>query len=545
MEGGQKILGGGSMSLPTAMSSLRTRRMLTWFVPAVGLALYLILVPPVPDFAAQATRAAIFSRLGSVTWWPGWYGGLELPTYSVVAPALMSYIGVAATGALAATICMWAGHQLLRESSRPRAGSIVFAATVLLNLFGGRITFLVGLAAATLAVLALVRRHPLLAAAATVVSVLGSPLAGLFTGICAAAVLFTDPSRRREALAVGVATAGSLGTLALLFHNPGVMGSPPEQMMLALSGILLVLIACREPVIRVGALIVAVGLVLCLLVPNSVGLNLTRMVWLLAAPLIVAYGHRPDKHVVALTGLALLFPVVDVTWQLVEAESPSASASYYTPLLHQLHARLDGTGQRVEVVEPQSKGASRFVAQSIPVARGWERQADVADNPIFYQEGALTPASYRTWLDQLAVAYVAVPNARLDFASVDEAKLIARGLPYLHLVWSNADWKLYAVTDPAPLVRNAQLVSLSGNQLRLQVPHRGLVPIQIRWSDHLAVLDGTVPVQLGVRAHGCLSQNGQWTLLHARQPGTYVLTSDFDVLPSSHQRGGVCPTPES
>jgi len=533
------------VSLPTAMSSLRTRRMLTWFLPVVGLALYLILVPPVPDFAAQATRAAVFAKLGSVTWWPGWYGGVELPTYSVVAPALMSYIGVASTGAFAAAVSMWAGHELLKGSSRPRAGSVVFAATVLLNLFGGRITFLVGLAGGTLAVLALVHRHPWLAAAASLVSVLGSPLAGLFTGICAAAVLLTDRTRRREAMGVGVATGVSLGALALLFDSPGVMGAPVAQMTLAMTGLVLVYIACREPVIRAGVVIVGVGLVICLVVPNSVGLNLTRMVWLLAAPLIVAYGHRPDKHVVALTGLALLFPMFDVTWQVVEAESPSASQSYYTPLLHQLHERMDGTGQRVEVVEPQTKGASRFVAESIPVARGWERQADVADNPIFYQEGALDAASYRTWLDQLAVAYVAVPHAKLDFASVDEADLIAGGLPYLHLVWSNADWKLYAVDDPAPLVRDAQLISLAGNQVRIQVPHRGLVPIQIRWSNHLAVLDGTVPVSLGVRAHGCLSENGQWTMLHARRPGTYVLTSDFDVIPNSNERGGVCRTPGS
>ncbi|MFZ2014513.1 MAG: hypothetical protein WAV00_11870 [Nocardioides sp.] len=542
------------MSLPTAISSLRTRRMLTWFVPAVGLVLYLILVPPVPDFAAQATRAAIFSRLGSVTWWPGWYGGLELPTYSVIAPAIMSFLGrlvgssgngVALTGAIAAAICMWAGHQLLKDSARPRAGSIVFAATVLLNLFGGRITFLVGLAAASLAVLAMARRHPWLGAVATVLSVLGSPLAGLFAGICAAAVLLTDRSRRREALFVGGAAGLSLGALAVLFHSPGVMGFPVGQMLLAMTGLVFVLIACREPVIRAGAIIVAIGLVVCLVVPNSVGLNLTRMVWLLAAPVIVAYGHRPAKHVVALTALALVFPVVDVTWQLAEADSPSASPSYYTPLLDQLHSRLDGTGQRVEVVEPQTKGAARYVGESLAVARGWERQADVADNPIFYDKDALTADSYRAWLDSLAVAYVAVPSAKLDFASVDEAQLIAGGLPYLHQVWSNADWKLYAVQNPAPLVRNAQLISVSGNQVRLQVAHRGLVPMQIRWSDHLAVLDGTVPVSLGVRAHGCLSQDGQWTLLHARRPGTYVLTSDFDVIPGGPQRGGVCRQPES
>jgi hypothetical protein len=536
------------VSLQTTISSLRTRRMLTWFVPAVGLALYLILVPQVPDFAAQATRAAVFQRLGSISWWPGWYGGMELPTYSVLAPALMAKIGVATTGAVASAICMWVGHQLLRGSARPRAASVAFAGTVLLNLFGGRITFLVGLAAAMLAVYALVHRHPWLAGLATVVSVLGSPLAGLFTGIVAAAVLVSDRTRRPQALVVGGATVVSLGALALLFRSPGVMGSPPAQILFALLGIVLVIIACRERTIRAGAVIVAVGLLVCLVVPNSVGLNLTRMVWLLAAPLIVGFGHRPDKHVLALTGLALVFPAVDVTWQLAEASSPSASQSYYQPLLAQLGQRLDSgdrLGQRVEVVEPQTKGGARYVGETTPVARGWERQSDVVDNPIFYDKGALDPASYRKWLDQLAVAYVAVPSTKLDFASVDEAKLIATGLPYLHLVWSNSDWKLYRVDNPAPLVRGAQIISMSGNQLRMQVSRPGLVPIQIRWSSHLAVLDGTLPVSLGVRAHGCLSQNGQWTLLHARRAGTFVLTSDFDVLPDRHQRGGVCRNPGS
>jgi hypothetical protein len=544
------------LSLQSTISSLRTRRMLTWFVPAVGLALYLILVPQVPDFAAQATRAAIFDRLGSVTWWPGWYGGMELPTYSVLAPGIMATIGhavgssdagVAITGAIASAISMWVSHQLLKGSARPRAASVAFAGTVLLNLFGGRITFLVGLAAAMLAVYALMHRHPWLAGLATVVSVLGSPLAGLFTGIVAAAVLLSDRSRRPQALVVGGATALSLGALALMFRSPGVMGSPPAQILFALLGIVLVLIACRnEPTIRTGALIVAVGLLVCLVVPNSVGLNLTRMVWLLAAPLIVGYGHRPDKHVLALTGLALVFPAVDVTWQLAEADSPSASASYYQPLLAQLGQRLDSgdrVGQRVEVVEPQTKGAARYVGESTPVARGWERQADVVDNPIFYKDGLLNASSYRAWLDQLAVAYVAVPSTKLDFASVDEARLIATGLPYLHLVWSNSDWKLYRVDDPAPLVQGAQIISMSGNQLRMQVTHPGLVPIQIRWSSHLAVLDGTLPVSLGVRARGCLSENGDWTMLHARRAGTYVLTSDFDVLPDRQQRGGVCPNP--
>ena len=71
----------------------------------------------------------------------------------------------------------------------------------------------------------------------------------------------------------------------------------------------------------------------------------------------------------------------------------------------------------------------------------------------------------------------------------------------------------------------------------------GRVPLQIRWSNHLAVLDGSQPVSAGLRARGCLSQADQWTVLHARKMGTYVLTSDFDLIPSSTHRGGVCRTP--
>jgi hypothetical protein len=272
------------------------------------------------------------------------------------------------------------------------------------------------------------------------------------------------------------------------------------------------------------------------------------MVWLLAAPLIVGYGHRPDKYVVAFAGLALIFPVADLSWQLAQADSPAAKGAYYQPLLRQLDERMYSgatVGQRVELVEPQTKGGAWHVGESIPLARGWERQIDRVDNPIFYENGALTATSYRQWLNQLAVGYVAVPNATLDFASVDEGALIKNGLPYLAEVWHNQDWKLYRVLESAPLARNAQVVSVNGNQVRLQVAHPGPVPIQIRWSNHLVVLDGTQPVSSGVRAHGCLSQNGQWTLLHARAAGSYVLTSDVDLLPDGAQRGGVCRSPDS
>ena len=47
------------------------------------------------------------------------------------------------------------------------------------------------------------------------------------------------------------------------------------------------------------------------------------------------------------------------------------------------------------------------------------------------------------------VAYVALPDVRLDEAGQAEGALIARGLPYLREVWRSAHWRLYALDAPS------------------------------------------------------------------------------------------------
>src|SRR4029077_12882274 len=133
--------------------------------------------------------------------------------------------------------------------------------------------------------------------------------------------------------------------------------------------------------------------------------------------------------------------LVGVAGHLAKAGAPSAQGAYYQPLLAQLHERLSGSdvGQRVEVVEPQTKGAARYVGESMPVARGWERQADIVDNPIFYDDGALTPASYRKWLGELAVSYVALPATRPHFASGRGAEQVPTRPPLPHPEGENDD----------------------------------------------------------------------------------------------------------
>ena len=101
------------------------------------------------------------------------------------------------------------------------------------------------------------------------------------------------------------------------------------------------------------------------------------------------------------------------------------------------------------------------MAPRFPLARGWERQLDIKYNSLFYDH-TLTPATYDAWLHKLAVRFVAVSDADLDYSAHEETALIDRGLPYLKLVFESRDWHVYAVQDPAPIAQGRSLPALVG-----------------------------------------------------------------------------------
>ncbi len=62
-----------------------------------------------------------------------------------------------------------------------------------------------------------------------------------------------------------------------------------------------------------------------------------------------------------------------------------------------------------------------------PLARGWYRQLDIAQNPLFYEE-PLEPSAYRAWLDSLGVRWVLLPNTQLGRIGEErEAELLRSG----------------------------------------------------------------------------------------------------------------------
>ena len=142
-------------------------------------------------------------------------------------------------------------------------------------------------------------------------------------------------------------------------------------------------------------------------------------------------GHKVRVTIVDRDNYHLFVPLLYWQW-LAPVRSvirggggPSSELSYHQPLLDELArlTRSDGPF-RVEVPFTANHWETRYVAPRFPLARGWERQLDVKLNGLFYHDGALTPASYRAWLDRLAVRYVALPGVKLDPSGAREGALV-------------------------------------------------------------------------------------------------------------------------
>ncbi|MDP8968534.1 MAG: hypothetical protein M3N04_08035, partial [Actinomycetota bacterium] len=161
---------------------------------------------------------------------------------------------------------------------------------------------------------------------------------------------------------------------------------------------------------------------------------------------------------------------------------PSLQASYYAPLLDYLRSRPARGAFRVEIPFTENHWEARHVAPAIALARGWERQLDRRHSALFY-DGSLDAATYRAWLDERAVAYVAVPDVPLDHAGRDEARLVEGGLPYLREVWRDEHWRVFAVRAPKPLAAGAT-ATLTDDGMTLRATRPGDVLVRVhhtRW----------------------------------------------------------------
>jgi hypothetical protein len=471
-------------------------------------AAYLLAAPMGRDLAAQMAHAQLAEQHWPVLLDLRWYGGFDPLGYSVLSPPVMALLGVRLTTALAYVVSVVLFAALLKHTSVPRpiVGGIAAALCFSGNLVVTRTTFALGLAVALGAVLTLVSGRPRIAAVLSVLAALTSPVDGLFLGVAGGALFLSG--RRREGVILGV--SGLVPTIAvgLAFGNGGYQTFGAKQ---ALTGFLVCLavagLCWRRPVVRWGSLLSAGMVAGAYLIPTPVGTTATRLPELFAAPITVAVAVVPLVALIAATAaMVLVLPPVSIT-EVLQRGDPALSRKFYTPLLEQLHARQ--VVGPIEVVSTLRRGEAAAVAPTVPIARGWSRQVDTGNSPVFY-DGTLNADTYRKWLDDNAISYVAISPGPYDWASSDEATLVRHGLPYLQAVWSDPTWTLYAVTNPKPVISApGQVTARDAVSLTVSLPKPGEYLIRVRWSRYLSASSGCVrPAE------------GGWSTVVVEQPGT-------------------------
>jgi hypothetical protein len=132
----------------------------------------------------------------------------------------------------------------------------------------------------------------------------------------------------------------------------------------------------------------------------------------------------------------------------------------------------------------------------VALARGWERQLDMANNAVFYRPGALSASSYRAWLIDNGVRMVALPDAPLDYAGAAEASLVEGGVPGLQPVWRNEHWRVYRVVGSSGIVAAPnRLVAQDNGRVVIGAAGAGPVLVRVRYSPNWTVIEGVACVE--------------------------------------------------
>jgi hypothetical protein len=482
------------------------------------------------DYSAQIYRIDSFRAHGFALWDFQWYGGNWSVNYSVLFPALASAVGVVAVTVLSAAGAALAFDRLaVGHFGRPgRVASIVFAVGIVVPASIGQLPFLTGAAFGLWACWGLARRRWVVACGFALAAALCSPLAGAFVAMAVAAwalTRFRAGQRDRQLLSAAVmmtAAAGPVAVAAVLFPGPGAMPYPFIDFVwdLAVAAGLWLAAGRQEPVLRTGLVLYAAAAALAVTVPSPIGGNIGRLEDAFALPLAVALLLPRWTVLLPLASVPLILSQWGPAWGVMSgaaASMPSTHRSYFAPLDNALkqYSASQPAG-RVEVVPTEYHWEAAYVAPVMPLARGWERQLDVADNPVFYRPHALDAGTYRSWLLDDGVTFVALPDAPLDSAGQAEGRLIESGLvPGLDLVWKSTHWRLYSVAGSQGIVAGpAQLVRATDGQVVVAAEAPGPILIRIRYSSDWVLSAGAGCIQRG---------DGSWISVNAYRAELFKL----------------------
>ena len=405
------------------------------------------------DWAAQVYRADEVARWGFILWDPGWYGGVYPLNYSLAYPLMAAYLGlwlVAAASAVGATYCF--DRLVTREIGRRPAGSWYFALSTVVEVAIGQLPTLTAEAMALGSVLCLAGYQrasspevtggsaPLAGNPARwcppwarlsaglvlgIMAALTSPVVGAFLALTLFAwgVAEVGRSSRRTVgvfLLASLLTIASTAALPLVFPGAGYFpfGLVDFLVVLAICALLASPLLQASRPVRVGALIYGAVSIVLFIFPTQMGDNDIRFAAYIGVPLVVCYlprlvkslevlqvrgqPRRPHTRPIGRTNAVILASALTAGlvfwhWSPVAealggpANGPSSTPGFYKPLISEIALLSSGRPVRVEVPPTDHHWESAYVAPVFPLARGWERQIDIAYNPLFYAPEAAEP----------------------------------------------------------------------------------------------------------------------------------------------------------
>ncbi|MCX5090940.1 MFS transporter [Streptomyces sp. NBC_00365] len=531
------------------------------------------------DLAAQDAWAEFVGRHPDSAYNLAWYGGMHPVSYSVVSPYLMSVLGVRTTLMIAGTISAGLLMMILirsRAIRKPLAPALAGVFALVCNAISGRVTYGLGMVFG-LAAAAVVFCWPyrwrykrwakaLCAAPLAALATAASPVAGLFVGLVAAALFLQK--RRPGAYALGIAPTIVVAVSAWLFPFSGTqpMSFGSASLPLLYAGLVFALVPKEWKTVRITAAVYGLAVLLVWLISSQIGSNISRLamlfagaVLLAALPFTVPKSRKWYVTVLAFAGFVgwIGFKSVD---DILHTTPAASWARELAPLVNQLQV-VGAEKGRVEVVPARSHREASALAPYVNLARGWNRQADMERNPLFYDD-TLNSANYHEWLQRWAVHYVVLPKGEPDGdGGQRERQLVQRGMPYLRQIWGDANWQLFSVTDPTPLADPPAVVDRAEQgELTIEVKKAGRVLIRIPYSPWLGLVDAKgksvkPPQETQESKHreegtpktyknlnGCLMETAEnasgdkWTELLAPAPGTYRLAAPYQL-----PRGTPCP----
>jgi hypothetical protein len=226
--------------------------------------------------------------------------------------------------------------------------------------------------------------------------------------------------------------------------------------------------------------------------------------------------------ILALTSTAL------VIWQLngpvaqsVRASmSPSSSYGFYLPAIRYLESQTRGKPMRIEEAFTSSHWDATVLGQHFLLARGWDRQLDTRYNPLFY-EAHLSAFAYHRWLLENGVRFVLLPDARLDFSSVQEASLLRTGLNFLRLVMHTANWHIYEVRGARSLATGpGYLTRVDGDGFSIRAIRAGKLVVRIHYTPYWRVTSGSATIT---------STTSGWTQIAAPRRSELAVDAEFSL----------------